>query len=192
MAQSRKAHITPEMLKWAREKRVGLSIDYAAKKLKIKPERLEAWENGVDQPTFAQLKRIADLYQTNISALYLREPLTGFQPLTDHRSLPESLKINEDQAYKLTANILEAYERRETLIEFYELLEESPSQVKLKLSEADEPEYAAQKIRNFLKFDRERLAESKDTHAALKFWKQTVEAKGILTCQTLRKPASRH
>ena len=184
MAKSRKANITPRMLKWAREKRVGLSIDYAAKKLKIKPERLEAWEHGTDQPTFAQLKRIADLYQTNISALYLREPPTGFEPLADHRGLPEPLATDEKQAYKLTANILEAYERRETLIEFYELLEESPPQVTLKLSEADEPETAAQKIRNFLEFDRERLAESKDTHAALKFWKQTVEAKGILACQT--------
>ena len=40
MAKSGKAHMTPKMLKWAREKRVGLSIDYAAKKLKVKPERL--------------------------------------------------------------------------------------------------------------------------------------------------------
>ena len=65
---------------------------------------------------------------------------------------------------------------------------ESPPQVTLKLSEADEPEYAAQKIRSFLEFDRERLAASKDIHAALKFWKQTVEAKGILACQTSANP----
>ena len=35
------------------------------------------------------------------------------------------------------------------LIEFYELLEESPPQVTLELSEADAPERAAQEIGNF-------------------------------------------
>ena len=184
MAKSGKALMTPEVLKWAREERIKLSIDYAAKKLKVAPEQLEAWEHGTDQPTFAQLKRIANFYKTHISIFYLPGPPTGFQPLTDHRSLPESLKINEDQAYRLNANILEAYERRETLIGLYELLEESPPQVTLKLSEADDPGYASQKIRSFLEFNRERLAKSKDAHAALKFWKQTVEAEGVLVCQT--------
>ena len=188
MAKSGKVHITPKMLKWAREKRVGLSIDYAAKKLRIKPERLEAWEHGTDLPTFAQLMRVADLYKTGVSAFYLPEPPTGFQPLADHRGLPEPLATDAEQAYRLNANIIEAYERRETLIEFYELLEESPPQVALKLSEADEPETAAQKIRSLFEFSRERLAESKDIHAALKFWKQTVEAKGVLVCQTSANP----
>jgi Zn-dependent peptidase ImmA (M78 family) len=188
MAKSGKALMTPEVLKWAREERIKLSIDYAAKKLKVAPEQLEAWEHGIDQPTFAQLKRIANFYKTHISIFYLPGPPTGFQPLTDHRSLPESLKIDEDQAYRLNANILEAYERRETLIGLYELLEESPPQVTLKLSEADDPGYASQKIRSFLEFNRERLAKSKNAHAALKFWKQTVEAKGILACQTSANP----
>ena len=177
MAKSVKAHITPEVLKWVREKRIKLSIDYAAKKLKIKPEQLEAWENGTDLPTFAQLKKIAKLYKTHISIFYLPEPPTDFQPLADHRRLPESLATDEDQAdtenqtYRLNANILEAYERREMLIGLYELLEESPPQVTLKLSEADEPRYAAQKIGNFLEFDRERLQRSNDPYSALKFWK---------------------
>ena len=64
MAKSVKALITPEVLKWARERRIKLEIDYAAKKLKVDPERLEAWENGTEQPTIAQLKKIAKLYKT--------------------------------------------------------------------------------------------------------------------------------
>ena len=61
MAKSVKALITPEVLKWARERRIRLSIEYAAEKLNVKPERLRAWEAGVDQPTFAQLKKIAKI-----------------------------------------------------------------------------------------------------------------------------------
>ena len=126
MAKTVKASITPEILKSVREKRLKLEIDYAAKKLNVKPEQLAAWEIGMDQPTFAQLKRIAKVYKTDVSVFYLPEPPDSFEPLADHRRFPEFRTTDAEQAYRLNANIIEAYERRETLIEFYELLEESP------------------------------------------------------------------
>ena len=74
MAKTVKALITPEVLKWARERRIRLPIEYAAKKLNVKPEQLAAWEAGTDKPTFAQLKRIAKVYRTHVSIFYLPEP----------------------------------------------------------------------------------------------------------------------
>ena len=184
MAKSVKALITPEVLKWARERRIRLEIDHAAKKLKVEPERLEAWENGTEQPTFAQLKNIAKLYKTHISIFYLSEPPTDFQPLTDYRVLPKQLATDEEQVYRLNANIIEVFERRETLIELYELLEEPPPEVALNVDMHENPGQAAQKITEFLEFNRAHLQRANDPYAALKFWKQTVEAKGILVCQT--------
>ena len=184
MAKSVKALITPEVLKWARERRIRLEIDYTAKKLKIDPERLEAWENGTEQPTISQLKKIAKLYKTHISVFYLPEPPIGFQSLIDYRVLSKSSAINEEQTYKLNANIIEAFERREMLISFYKLLEKSPPQVTLKVSEEEDPVRAAQKITEFLEFDRAQLQQANDPYAALTFWKQTIEAKGILVCHT--------
>ena len=184
MAKSVKALITPEVLKWARERRIRLEIDYAAKKLKIDVERLEAWENGTDQPTISQLKKIANLYKTHISIFYLPAPPTDFQPLTDYRVLPEQRAMDEEQIYRLNANIVEAFERRETLIELYELLEESPPEVTLGVDRQEHPGRAAKKITEFLEFNRTQLQQVKNPYDALKFWKQTVEAKGILVCQT--------
>ena len=184
MAKSVKALITPEVLKWARERRIKLGIDYAAKKLKVGPERLEAWENGTEQPTFAQLKRIAKLYKTHISIFYLPKPPTDFQPLTDYRVLPEWITTNEEQDYRLNANIIGAFERRETLIELYELLEELPPEITLNVNKGESPRQAARKITEFLEFKREQLQLTNNPYAALKFWKHTVEAKGILVCQT--------
>ncbi len=184
MAKSVKALITPEVLKWARERRIRLEIDHAAKKLKIGPERLEAWENGTEQPTITQLKKIAKLYKTHISVFYLPEPPIGFQSLIDYRILPEASTIDEEQTYKLNANIIEAFERREMLIGFYDLLGETPPEIVLKINEREEPTQAAQKIREFLEFDRTQLQQANDPYAALKFWKQIVEAKGILVCHT--------
>ena len=184
MAKSVKALITPEVLKWAREKRIKLEIDYAAKKLKIDMEHLEAWENGTEQPTFAQLKKIAKLYRTHISIFYLPEPPTDFQPLTDYRVLPEQIAIDEEQVYRLNANIVEAYERREMLIELYELLEQPTPEITLNVEGGTDQKRAAEKITEFLAFNRAQLQQANDPYAALKFWKQTVEAKGVLVCQT--------
>ena len=184
MPKSVKALITPEVLKWAREKRIKLEIDYAAKKLKIDPEHLEAWENGTEQPTFAQLKKIAKLYKTHISIFYLPEPPTDFQPLTDYRVLPEQIAIDEEQIYRLNANIVEAYERREMLIELYELLEQPTPEITLNVEGGTDQKRAAEKITEFLAFNRAQLQQANDPYAALKFWKQTVEAKGVLVCQT--------
>ena len=184
MAKSVKALITPEVLKWAREKRIRLKIEYAAKKLKVEPERLEAWEDGTEQPTFMQLKKIAKLYKTHISIFYLPEPPTDFQPLTDYRVLPEHLAIDEEQIYRLNANIVEAYERREMLIELYELLEQPTPEIMLNVEGGTDQKRAAEKITEFLAFNRAQLQQANDPYAALKFWKQTVEAKGVLVCQT--------
>lgn len=188
MARTVKALITPAVLKWAREKRFQLEIGYAAEKLKVKRDLLEAWEDGEVQPTFAQLKKIANTYKTHVSIFYLPEPPASFEPLADYRRFSGFHTPDAEQAYRLNANIIEAYERRETLIEFYELLEKSPPQVTLKLSEADPPEGAAEKIRNFLHPGEKRLLGPNDPYSWLKFWKRTVEEKGILVCHTSVNP----
>ena len=184
MAKSVKALITPEVLKWARERRIKLSLDYAAERLDVTPDLLAAWEDGRDQPKFAQLKDIAKLYKTHISVFYLPGPPTDFKILADHRRLPESLNTDEEQAYKLNCNVLEAHERREAIIGFYELLEEFPSEVTLELDESAEPLRAAQAIREFLQFDIELLNQCKDAHSAYKYWRRVIEARGIPVFQT--------
>ncbi len=184
MAKSVEALITPEVLKWARERRIRLSIEYAAEKLKVESEQLEAWEDGAEKPTFAQLKKIANLYKTHLSIFYLPEPPASFGYPIDHRRFSGARTPDEEQSYKLNANIIETYERRSTLIDFYQLLGESPPQVTLALSKADAPERAAQEIREFLQFNTGLLQQCKDDRSALKFWRKIVEEKGILVCQT--------
>lgn len=184
MATSVKALITPEVLKWAREKRIKLELYHAAEKLKITPERLVAWESGSEQPTIAKLKEISKLYQTHISIFYLPKPPTNFKPLTDYRVLPTHLETDAEQQYRLSANIIEAFERREMLLELYELLDEPPPEITLNLDRHVDPKHAAEKITEFLELNRAELQSASDPHAALKFWKKTIETKGILACQT--------
>ena len=189
MAKSVKALITPEVLKSVRETRLKLEIELAAEKSKVKPEQLSAWEAGIDTPSFAQLKRIANAYKTHVSIFYLPTPLDSFEPLGDHRRLPKPITADEEQvkreqAYRLNVNVVEAHERRETLIEYYGLLEESPPEVTLELNETDSPEQAAREIREFLQFNTGLLKQYSDDRATLKFWRHLVEERGVLVCQT--------
>ena len=138
----------------------------------------------MNKPTFVQLKRIAKVYRIHVSIFYLPEPPASFESLTDYRRFPESHTPGAEQTYRLNANIIEAYERQATLIEFYELLGESPPQMTLKLNEDNTPKNTAQKIREFLQFNTGLLQQCNDDRSALKLWRRIVEAKGILVCQT--------
>lgn len=184
MAKSVKALITPEVLKWAREKRIQLGLNEAADKLKVDPEQLTEWEAGTDLPTFTKLKRIANAYRTHVSVFYLPDPPNTFEPLADHRSFPKSHTPDPEQAYRLNANVIEAYERRETLIEYYNLLGEIPPEVSLNLNESDEPEHAARELSEFLQYNTGLLKQCSDDRSALRFWRRLVEKRGILVCQT--------
>ncbi|MBX2980269.1 MAG: hypothetical protein KF905_13320 [Flavobacteriales bacterium] len=54
------AYITPKVLKWARTT-ARMSLETAAAKVKVTPERLEAWEDpdSADRPTIRQAEKLA-------------------------------------------------------------------------------------------------------------------------------------
>ena len=178
------ALVTPEVLKWARGKRLRLSLRQAADKLKIEADQLEAWEAGTARPSVATLKKIAGLYKTHVSIFYLPVPPKDFQPLADYRVLPESIELDEEQSYRLSANIGEAIDRRETILELYELLEELPPTITLNISDTEELDQVVGKIHRFLDSDLSGLRQAGDEYSALSYWKRTVEDKGILVCHT--------
>jgi len=82
-----KALITKEMLKWARKRTLG-NLDDAAKHLKVDKTKLEAWEQGVDQPTFNQAQEIAKKLKIPFGYLYLSTPPDESLPLPDLRVKP--------------------------------------------------------------------------------------------------------
>jgi transcriptional regulator with XRE-family HTH domain len=57
------ALVKPELLRWGRET-AGLTIEAAAKKITVTPERLLSWENGDARPSIPQLRKMADVYRS--------------------------------------------------------------------------------------------------------------------------------
>ena len=69
-----KAPVNPQVLKWARESS-NLSIDEVTIKLKKSTDIIEAWENGADSPSYAQLEKLAyDVYKRPIAVFFFPKP----------------------------------------------------------------------------------------------------------------------
>jgi len=80
------ALVNPDILKWGRN-RAGYPVNVVAKKLKVKDEKVENWENGFTKPTFTQAQNIAKLLRIPFGYLYLETPPDETQLLPDLRTI---------------------------------------------------------------------------------------------------------
>ena len=81
-----KALITPSVIKWAREKS-HYSLETAAKKIGVAPEKLKEWENGKSLPTMTQARKMSQTYRRPLAAFYLPHPPKDFPLLKDFRTV---------------------------------------------------------------------------------------------------------
>ena len=88
MVKRVKATINPDVLEWARTS-ASYSRPAAAEKMSIEEDVLTAWEAGDDQPSIAQLRKLAALYKRPLAVLYLPERPLTFQSMHDFRRLPD-------------------------------------------------------------------------------------------------------
>ncbi len=79
-----KAYITPKVLQWARES-ARMSLETAAAKVSIAPEKLIEWEDGSEQPTIKQAETLAKAYKRPFAIFFLPEAPRDFTPLQDFR-----------------------------------------------------------------------------------------------------------
>ena len=87
MAPSIQALVNPPLLVWAREQS-GYAPDSVAGRLKVKPERLQAWERGDRAPTVRQVERLARIYQRPFGLFFLPQPPSVPPMAAEYRRLP--------------------------------------------------------------------------------------------------------
>lgn len=79
-----KAHITPNVLKWARES-AKITEEIAAAKVSVSVEKITEWESGESQPTIRQAQTLAKAYKRPFALFFLPDIPRDFQPLQDFR-----------------------------------------------------------------------------------------------------------
>lgn len=82
---SQAAFVNPSLLTWSRE-RAGLSTEQVAKKLPVKPDRVQEWEAGETKPTFLQAQKWASVAHIPFGFLFLQQPPVEQLPLPDLRT----------------------------------------------------------------------------------------------------------
>lgn len=182
MAKRIEALIQSELLVWAR-KNAGLTLEEAAKKVLVKPERLASWEAGERRPTINQLRKLAKAYKRPMALFYLPESPRDFQPMHDFRRFPgETAPLESPQ---LRSEIRRARQRREIALELYEDLEGEAPQFSGEASLSDDPEGLASRIRNVLGITHEDQIMFRDYYDALNSWRSALENAGVLIFQAM-------
>lgn len=85
------ALVSPEVLRWARE-RASLPVSGVAEKLKTDSEKVRSWEEGEARPTFKQAEKIAALLHIPFGFLFLPVPPAETLPIPDLRTQENALR----------------------------------------------------------------------------------------------------
>jgi Zn-dependent peptidase ImmA (M78 family) len=173
----------PKILTWAREE-LELSIQEVADRFNKAPTTIEAWENGVEAPTFLQLTELANYYKRPVPILFLKSIPPKSPKPHDYRTLPY---ITTGKFMKET--LLAYREVYNMLSETRELLEELEINITFSLPTwtlEDEPEKKAMELRDFLGISIEKQIETfNNYYVAQDIWRDILFDHGVIVriCQ---------
>ncbi|MFW6276839.1 MAG: helix-turn-helix domain-containing protein, partial [Bacteroidota bacterium] len=109
--------IEPKILEWART-RINMSLFEAAEILKKDEETIKKWEQGIAQPTLAQLEKLAyTAYKIPLAVFYLPEPPEESPLKRQFRTIPDNEILS--LPYELMLSIKEGQYYQEVLKELF-------------------------------------------------------------------------
>jgi Zn-dependent peptidase ImmA (M78 family) len=170
-----RAPVTPALLRWAREE-AALTLDAAASKLRIPPDRLETWEEGSARPTLNQLKAAARVYAQPPAVFFLREPPRTSRPdIPDYRRGHRGGEEHPDTRRELK----EALARRREFL----ALRDDVHPFALAIGQGGPSDQVAALAREQLRVEVNNQFEARDQYAALNLWLRAVEQLDVLVFQ---------
>lgn len=169
-----KAYITPKVLTWARES-ARISLEVAAAKVSVEPERLKEWEDGEAHPTIRQAETLAKAYRRPFALFFLPEVPRDFKPLQDFRK-PNSKPLSTASIFI----IREIQQKQAWISDVYQENDEEPLSFVGKYNLNSNPVHVANDILETLQIDP--LHYTADN--PIKEWISKAEAKGIFVSRT--------
>lgn len=179
-----RAKVKAELLQWARAS-AGFSVEDAAKKVAVDPERVAAWEDphGEDRPTMNQLRTLSKAYRQPLSIFYLSRPPRGMPVMHDFRRLPG--EVAQVYSPTLRLEIMSAYRRRTVALTLLEELGQEAPIFTHRVSLADGPEVAGGMARGILSVSYAEAKQWRDDRKAYSGWRRAIEGTGVLVFQAV-------
>jgi Zn-dependent peptidase ImmA (M78 family) len=175
------APITPGILRWAREA-AGYTTEVIAKKTGVKPETVEAWEDGTKPLTVGRLDTLSHIYKRPTAIFYLAEPPAE----EDVRKAVDFRAGNPGKPPSLLYQLRHARERRVAAVDLAAEagIQLQPFELSCKSSESHAE--VGRRLRSWLGVEmNEQELWSKDAsgYMALNGWKDAIERKFVLIFQ---------
>lgn len=171
--------VEPEILRWAR-KSVGLTVSDVADMMKRQPEEIEAWENGLDAPTYPQLEKLAyQIYKRPLAVFFLPSPPDETLPQREFRTLPDA--DMQTLARDTYLHIRRAHAYQLGLQELFDGHNPADRQIwkAVTLSQSEDVISQAAVIRDYMGISLEQQMAWKTDEQALKEWRKAIEGCGV-------------
>lgn len=171
------AFITPDVLRWARE-RARFTPDGAAQKIQVRPERLIGWEAGEKHPTFRQARQLAKVFHVPFGYFFLPSPPR------EELAIPDLRTVGGRERGSFSLEFIDAYHdvlRKQEWFREYRLKENAaPLPFIGKYSIDSDHKEVANNIRQALSIDYELRASARSWELYLSSLIEQAEAVGIL------------
>lgn len=187
MAKTVQATANPSVLLWARES-AGFSVEEAAHKVPVAPEKLAACEHGDGFLTFHQLEELANAYKRPLALFYLPEPPSEALRIHDFR-----LDANVSQkplSPALKIEVRRAHQRRDEALELSRELSQTIHSFTPTASAQEDTEIVAARINQLLHLDTAKRSLWRNASTAYATRKAAVETLGVLVFEASRIPVS--
>jgi len=180
MAKTPKIPINPKVLKWARTT-LGYTSEEIATKMGVDSKRLNAWEDGSDIPSFAQLRKIAEVFKRPTAAFFLND-------IPHDPAIPKDFRVvNEATIHKLAPKtiieIRKAQRKRLVALEISAGLGEDIPGFNDRATLNDDVKLLAAKYRKKIGVTDEVQDNFTNQYDAFNYWKIGIEATGVLIFQ---------
>lgn len=185
MAKSIPAMVTPEVLRWARNLDM-ISVDEISFKLKVSSDKIEAWENGSEQPTFNQAKALAKQYRVPFAYFYLPDTPRKTKRLekVDYRTFGNI--GTAEMSRELRWFLRDIEDRRDTMINLYEESEIEILPFSSNISTKSNAVEIAVAIRTLLELNDDKQKSFRKPEAALSYAISKLEDLGFLVFQAAK------
>ncbi len=189
MTKTIRALVTPEVLKWARDLN-NITIEEAAKMMKVSVEKMAAWEDGSAQPTIRQAKTLAKKYKVYFVDFYLPDiPKKIKRPNeTDYRTFGNKGAII-DRSRELLWLERDIEDRRNTMLQLYKDADREPVRFSHRIKidyDDDNSEIFAREIRKLLGLTCEAQKKFRNSDNALKSCIANLEKYDVLIFQAAK------
>lgn len=186
MSKAVRALVTPEVLAWARSLD-AITPEAASKKVNVKEDKIDEWENGTSMPTLRQAKTLAKYYRVPFVYFYLPDVPKRTKRIDkiDYRTFGNFGDVFE-MSRELRWLLRDIEERRDTMLTLFEANDQDVKPFTLRMDPEADCQDIAKTIRDMLEIAHDKQVRFRKPEKFLTYCISKLEQMDFLIFQASR------